>query len=281
MRGDHGSGMEAAQARLVAGVAEITSGEDWATMLAVSAKFHSYSTNNVILLMVQAAERGWDPLTMGPVAGYRTWQSLGRQVRRGEHALMVLAPVVARVRKPDPGDDADQPRRLLGFKAVHVFCQDQTDGPALPEGGPRPTLLKGAAPPGVFEALAAQVERAGFSLSVAPLSPANGVTDYSDRRVTLADRLGPAQAIKTLAHELAHVLLHDPQSGSRPDPWSRERAEVEAESVAYLVGDSVGLDSRIYTFPYVARWSAGDPEVARSSAERAMATARRVVEAMD
>lgn len=75
--------------------------------------------------------------------------------------------------------------------------------------------------------------------------------------------------------ELAHVLLHDGvQAGAR-----RELAEVEAESVAYLVCHAAGLASDDYSLPYVARWSGGDPAQVRLTAERVITTARRVLEA--
>ena len=126
---------------------------------------------------------------------------------------------------------------------------------------PGPVLLEGEAPAGLWDALAAQVaggrvrSRLGRSLR-----GANGATNFADRTVTIADQLSHAQAAKTLAHELAHVPLHD---GTEYATGYRDRAEVEAESVAYIVCQAAGLTTAAYSFGYVAHWSGGDTASSR------------------
>ena len=61
--------------------------------------------------------------------------------------------------------------------------------------------------------------------------------------------------MKTLAHEVGHVLLHNPTDAT--GAHCRGVKEVEAESVAYLVAAAHGLDTCAYTFAYVAGWAAG------------------------
>ena len=61
---------------LTAQAEALVSGEDWARFLTVASRFHSYSANNVWLIMAQRPDAT-------RVAGYRTWQRLGRQVTRG------------------------------------------------------------------------------------------------------------------------------------------------------------------------------------------------------
>ena len=274
--------LQALHDRLVSAVESIHSGDDWARMLAVAARLHSYSIRNLLLLMSQAAERGWDPTSVGPFGGYRALQSIGRQVRAGERGLAVLAPVLRRPSMTnrghgyiDPEDDIPRPV-LVGFRIVHVFdVQRQTDGEPLPE-APAPQLLAGEGRAGLIEALSRQVEAAGFALSYGPLEPANGITDYLRRTVTIADRLEPAAAAKTLAHELAHINLgHETQLGG-----CRGRLEVEAESVAFLVAARAGLDASSYSFPYVARW-ATDAGVVQAAAERVIGTARDILGRID
>lgn len=84
--------------------------------------------------------------------------------------------------------------------------------------------------------------------------------------------MAPAQAAKTLVHELAHALLH----GDR-QRLGRDIAEVEVESVAFIVLDAVGLASDDYSFPYVARWASGDTEKVKAAAERVTECARRIL----
>ena len=83
--------MDAAHAELTAAVEAISSSDDWRAFLDFARKLHSYSADNRMWLFQQAMMRGWDDL--GHVAGFRTWLTLGRYVRKGEHGLAVLAPV--------------------------------------------------------------------------------------------------------------------------------------------------------------------------------------------
>jgi hypothetical protein len=182
--------------RLTAQVEDLVDSDRWKQFLAVAARFHRYSANNVLLLLSQmpSATR---------VAGYRRWQSLGRQVRRGEAGLAILAPCVSRARPLDDTEAEERPelvRVLQGFRVAYVWDISQTDGEPLPE--VRPTLLAGQAPDGLWDALAAQVHQAGFELRRGACGGANGRTDYAARLVTVRDDVDDAQAAKTLAHEL-------------------------------------------------------------------------------
>ena len=267
--------LAAVHEQLAAGIEALVSGEDWKKMLEVAARFHRYSLNNIMLIGLQMPDAT-------RVAGYRAWQTLGHQVRRGEHGLAILAPVLRRVH-----EDSEQPRQqdgeaepagrqvLAGFRLTKVFDISQTDGPPLPD--VLPTTLSGEAPAALYEGLAAQVAAAGFSLERKDCSPANGRTDFVARAVTVRPDCSPAQAAKTLAHELGHVLLHDEDKFVGFGGFScRGLAEVEAESVAYLVCESAGLSTGEYSFPYVARWANGDVTLVRSAAERALGAARTI-----
>jgi antirestriction protein ArdC len=259
--------------RLLSAVDQLVSSEAWRAMLTVASRFHSYSPNNVLLIAAQHPDAT-------RVAGYRAWTQLGRQVRKGEHGIAILAPVLRRVDVaptdgPQPDrDEASQPGRVLrGFRATYVFDISQTDGPDLPD--VRPTLLDAAAPLSLWADLLEQVESAGYRFGYADLAPANGMTDYGGRTVTLHTDLPGAQKVKTLAHELAHVQLHAPEV--RPNTVDRPRAEVEAESVAYVVTAAHGISSDDYTVPYVTGWAAGDRELIASTATRVLACARTIL----
>ena len=260
--------------RLAEAVDAITTGDEWAAMLAVAARFRDYSPNNVFLITLARPDAT-------RVAGYNTWKALGRQVRAGERGIPILAPVLRRPSLTNRGhgyvDPEDEPvkRVLSGFRIVHVFDESQTDGPPLPEVAPR--LLEGAGPDGAFDALAAHIGGLGFEVVRAPLYPANGMTDYVTRSVIVADRLGGAAALKTLAHEAGHCHLHGKKA---PAEMTRPLAEVEAESVAYIVCTELGLASDDYSFGYTARWSGGDTNLVAQAAARSISAAREVLDAM-
>src|SRR5262249_32862821 len=161
---------------------------------------------------------------------------------------------------------------VRGFRAVYVFDISQTDGAQLPDTAPM--LLQGGSVEGLYGRLAGQVAAAGFELlREAPSLPgANGETVWRYRIVRVRDDADPAQATKTLAHELAHVLMHCADAASMPaEP--RSMREVEAESVAYIVCQAAGLTTETYSLPYVAGWAEGDLRKVSATAERVITTA--------
>jgi antirestriction protein ArdC len=178
------------------------------------------------------------------VAGYRTWQALGRQVRRGEHGIAVLAPVTYRTQESATGTtDTTEPdecaRQLRGFKFEHVFDISQTDGEELPDVAP--VALIGESPAGLWDAIVAQIEAEGFTAcrGVCANSGANGETSWSTPTVTVRDDLEPAQACRTLVHERAHIVLR--HGDELRSSGCRGRVEVEAESVAFMVSTEASM----------------------------------------
>lgn len=284
--------LEALHERLAAQVAALRTGEDWARWLATAARFHDYSFGNTMLILAQRPEAT-------AVAGYEAWKALGRQVDKGEKGIAILAPVVRRA-AVDPGVDESRPdqsesdapgqnastsaRRVTGFRAAYVWDVGQTSGAALPQ-EPAPQQLQGQAPDGLWESLTGAVTAAGYTVERGPCGGANGVTIPATRTVRVRDDVNDAQAVKTLAHELGHVLLHT-HAGTDGEPSAalpcRGVVEVEAESVAYLVSAVHGLDSGAYTFPYVAHWAEGvagqaAEDVVRATGERVLGTVRRIL----
>ncbi len=221
------------------GVAALVESEGWRAMLDTAAKFHSYSLGNLVLIALQAPQAT-------RVAGFRSWQSLGRQVRKGERGLAILAPCTYRPKTSSPatGSTREQPadegggpaapaasgRQVRGFRAVHVFDVAQTEGDPLPEVAP--ALLTGQAPSGLWNDLAGQVTGHGYALERGDCCGANGYTDPARRVVRVRGDVDDAHAVKVLAHELGHL-----QCGHVADLSTyltcRGRCEVEAESVAY------------------------------------------------
>jgi DNA primase catalytic core len=248
---------------------ELVTSEDWQRALTVAARFHDYSFANTRLIWAQSLVRGFTP---SRVAGYRAWQQLGRQVKRGERGLQILAPVIRKIALEE-GDEEE--RRVVGYRVVHVFDIAQTDGEPLPE--VRTSSVEGELPTH-WPQVAQLIGDAGFRLQVADLDllgEANGLTDWRRRDVVVRFSLPGAQRFKTAVHELAHVRLHEPDSGDRPA--CRGVVEVEAESVAYMVCAALGIDSAGYSLPYVASWSGGDLTKVTVTANRVIGCARTVL----
>lgn len=248
---------------LEAGVASLVDGDSWKAWLGVQSKFHRYSWNNTLLIMVQNPEAT-------QVAGYRTWQGMGRQVRKGEKSIGILAPMF---RKDKDAEGKDE-KRLVGFRAVSVFDVSQTDGEPLPTSGV--ALVEGDAPAGLWDALAAQVDAAGYSLERGDCGAANGWTNGGTKTIRVRDDVSDGQAVKTLAHEVAHMMLHMEGDDALAH---RGIAEVEAESVAFIVAGAHGMDTSGYTFGYVAGWAgSAEADAVRATGERVTRTARKIIQ---
>jgi hypothetical protein len=298
--------LDALHERLTGAVEQLVSGEDWARALAFAARFRARSFANTILIFTQHQEAYGLGLVPDPVpshvAGYRQWQQLGRQVSKGQPGYQILAPVTGRFASATPQDaeswrrlgKGEKPRagetvrtKMVGVRPAYVWDASQTTGEPIPE-PPAPRLLEGHAPAGLWEGLAAQVQSAGFELRLvadaSEIFGANGLTDYASRVVSVRADMDPAAQVKTLAHELGHVLLHGPDASEARQ--HRGIGEVEAESVALMVGAAHGMDTSGYTVPYVSTWAARvegqDPvEVVKTTGERVRKTSLGILEQLD
>jgi hypothetical protein len=223
-------------------------------------------------------------------------------VSKGQRGLVIQAPVLRRLasatpgepdswrvlgfkEKPEPGEVVRS--RIVNVKPAYVWDVCQTTGDPVPE-RPRPVLLEGEAPEGLWDGLAALVAADRFILRRVPdaraIGGANGVTNYSDKTVSVRSDMDAAARVKTLAHELAHVRMHNPDD----DGLSRHRGigEVEAESVAMMVGAAHGMPTDSYTIPYVSAWAAtvkgkAPAEVVQATGERVRAAASAILAALD
>lgn len=263
---------------LDAGVERVLGGEAFKHYLAFAARFHRYSANNSLLVLLQRPNAT-------RIAGYKKWQELGRQVRRGEEGLKILAPIFRTVEDEESGE---KERTLCSFKVVKVFDVSQTDpapgAPPLPE-KPRPRALRGDSDVArtLTRSLLGFCGSEGVPVSeddakLDALSPgAKGLYHLREKRILLRSALPADQRAKTLTHELAHHLLHRDAAGSEGD---RPTFEAEAEGTAYAVLSYFGVDASEYSFTYVARW-AESKEVVKAALSNIQTTVRKIIEAVE
>jgi hypothetical protein len=158
---------------------------------------------------------------------------------------------------------------------VPVFAEDQTDGDPLPEVC---TRLRGDDPQGAYAGLVQVASVLGFTVEDhAFAGETNGDCSHALRRIRIEVTLAPAHRAKTLAHELAHALLH-------ADITDRALAELEAESVAFVVCDALGIQAGDWSFGYVAVWSGGGEQAVaaiKAAGTRIQRTANRILSALD
>jgi hypothetical protein len=306
MNHDHSqraANLDAVHRRLSEAVAGLVTGEDWKRAMEFAARFRARSFNNTLLIYVQhlaAYEAGKVPQpTPTYVAGFKQWLALGRTVQKGQSGYQILAPVTARFASATPGTEDSWHRlargerpspgetvrsRIIGLRPAYVFDVSQTAGDPIPE-TPAPALLRGQAPDGLWQGLADRIVARGFELRLVSnatvIGGANGLTDYLTREVSVRMDMDDAAQVKTLAHELGHVMLHGPDNVDAV--LHRGIAEVEAESTALMVAAAHGLDTASYTVPYVSSWASSVPgkdpvEVVQQTAERVRGAALSILD---
>jgi antirestriction protein ArdC len=244
--------------QLAEGVARLTASEAWQAWLRVQRRFHRYSWGNALLINLQRPNAT-------QVAGFHSWLRLGRHVRQGEKGIAIFAPIVHRVHAEDPvtGEESVIATSPKTFRIAYVFDVAQTEGeelPSLPV-----SKLQGSDFDGLYPRLVEVAESIGLSVQNVDLDGSrNGDCNHDERRIRIEARNEPCQQVKTLAHELAHAILHGERHG-----LVREVAELEAESVAYVVCADLGIDSSQYSFAYLATWAGGSEETRRAISESA------------
>lgn len=233
--------------------------------LTAMAKFRTYSFLNVLLILRQFPNAS-------RVAGYRTWQSFGRQVRHGEKGIMIFAPIFRkRTEAASDAETPDAPSNVVAYRSVYVWDERQTSGKELPEIG------RVTGDPSVYLArLEAFVRANGVELNYsAGIAPAKGVAEKG--KITLLPNQTPAETFETLVHEQAHIALH--QSERRVETTKRIR-ETEAEAVAFVVCKAIGLDTTTAAQDYVAIYG-GDARLLLESLEHVQQTASHILEAIE
>ena len=257
-----GKDMDSIMQSLESGVEELFTSNRYQEFLKTMAKFHNYSFNNTMLIAMQRPDA-----TL--VTSYKNWQSMGRQVMKGEKGITIIAPAPYKKMKEKEVLDENQ-RPIMGtdgkpkteqvevtvphFKAVTVFDIAQTSGEPIQTLAP--------------ELLTATVQDFdSFMQAIQKISPvpirfdeidgnANGYYHNADKEIVIKKGLSESQTLKTAIHETVHAKLHDKEiMESLGVEKDRLTKEVEAESVAYCVCSSFGLDTSDYSFPYIAGWS--------------------------
>ena len=257
-----GKDMDSIMQSLESGVEELFTSNRYKEFLKTMAKFHNYSFNNTMLIAMQRPDA-----TL--VTSYKNWQSMGRQVMKGEKGITIIAPAPYKKMKEKEVLDENQ-RPIMGtdgkpkteqvevtvphFKAVTVFDIAQTSGEPIQTLAPE--LLTAAVQD--FDSFMQAIQK----ISPVPIrfdeidGNANGYYHNADKEIVIKKGLSESQTLKTAIHETAHAKLHDREImeslGLEKDRLTKE---VEAESVAYCVCSSFGLDTSDYSFPYIAGWS--------------------------
>jgi hypothetical protein len=224
------------------GIKNLANQDNWLQYLKTQAVFHRYSFSNICLILNQCPDAS-------KVAGFGTWKKLNRSVKKGEKSIKIIAPATRK-------DTEDPDKTHTFFRFVSVFDVSQTDGEPLPE---VVTRLEGD-DNGMLEALKGFAISKGFRLQEEDMGETNGSCSYSSPIViTLNCHRSPLHKAKTMAHELAHALLHCGENYTGHD--AKSSMELEAESVAFVTLQHFGIDSGDYSLGYISHWAASGADM--------------------
>jgi antirestriction protein ArdC len=222
--------------------------------------FHNYSLSNQIAAMVQCRIRGIEP---SPINTYQGWQGLKRQVKKGEKAIWLCMPLTGK-RQDDSGEDQMFIKAFVWKPRWFVLAQTEGEAVEMPA---IPTWDK-------------ETALSNLQISEIDFDMLNGnVQGYASKR-NIAISPVAAMPHKTLFHELAHVVLgHTIESDFQDtEQTPKNLREVEAESVALLLCESLGLQGAEYCRGYIQNWLQADV-IPEKSAQKILGAADRILKA--
>jgi hypothetical protein len=224
--------------------------------------FHNFSIANQMLALEQCAARG---LAVGPLASYNAWKERGRHVKRGERAIWLWMPIICHRKVADEhGDEHDETVTRFAFKP-HWFLYGQTEGAEMPA-----PVAPGWDRRRALEAL---------EITEAPFAALDGNTlGYAKGRTIAVSPVNPIPH-KTTFHELAHVQLgHTAEPVHEAPDLPRSLREVEAEAVALICCEALGLEGAEYARGYIQSWLRGET-IPDASAQRIFKVADQILRA--
>jgi antirestriction protein ArdC len=261
-------------------VERLRSSEGWKAWLATRRHFHRYSFANQLLIALQRPDAA-------RVAGFRAWLKLGYAVKRGERSIRIWVPVPPSRKcleewKREGGDPDERPR--THFRLGPVFDREQVEPlppPACPVSLDLPmSEIEGEDLAPVLPRLTALAGEIGSTVEFEVIGgDRRGYYDIVSRRIAIRDDMSGNAQVKTLVHELAHALLRAEPTEDAPK-LGRAEEEIVVESVAYTVTGALGLDSSVYSIPYLASWAQeGEIETIERTAALIDRLARRIEDA--
>ncbi len=250
-------------------VATLADSAEWIAYLQFMTAFRRYSFNNLMLIAMQCPHAT-------RVAGFRKWQQLGRQVRKGEKAIKILGYSTKKVTKTDPTTGEEVEDRIARFPVLSVFDVSQTDGDPVPSLDYE--LPTGDGPAGMLDRLIRWLEGDGWSVRELPLAGTmEGYTDHRRHIVATEANLEPAARLMVLLHETAHALLHEDDAEYVAH---RGVCETEAESTAYVLAGLLGMDADASSVSYVAGWARADRDVFTAAATNVLRAVNTIAAAL-
>ena len=261
-------------------ILNLTDSEKFKSYLDTVAKFHRYSQRNIDLIYSQ------NP-SASQVAGFKKWQNdFKRSVNKGEKGIRIAAPIIKKLTPEDQKRlDTTEEKAIVGYRYIPVFDISQTSGePVLSaKDFVKENLADHQNVTSLYNAFKDYLnQQTDLKVSEVPLATLNGAKGYfqpsTNEIVIGGDEPDNALKLKTLYHEYAHSQLHGLKSAFKDRP--RAYQETQAEAVAYVAMQNIGVDTGNYSLGYVATW-AKDKAVIHSALSEIQQVSNKVIELSD
>ena len=261
-------------------ILKLTDSDRFKQYLNTLAKFHHYSARNIDLIYAQNPQAT-------QVAGFKQWQTaFNRTVNRGEKAIRIAAPIIKKLTPAEQKRlDTTDERAIVGYRYLPVFDVSQTSGePVLSaKDFVKENLADHQNVTSLYNAFKDYLnQQTDLKVSEVPLETLNGAKGYfqpsTNEIVIGGDEPDNALKLKTLYHEYAHSQLHGLKSAFKDRP--RAYQETQAEAVAYVAMQNIGVDTSNYSLGYVATW-AKDKAVIHSALSEIQQVSNKVIELSD
>lgn len=235
------------------GIKAYLNSENYKKFLTKMSQFNQYSSRNLRLILAQKPDASY-------LAPYNTWKKFDRHVKRGEKALSVIIPVTY-VKKDQQGhpilDKNGKPETGLTFRLKPTtFDVSQTEGKAMPKAAEVKEQLTDLDYANLYRALMSIAKTNNVSVRFEEMERSTfGYYNPTENQIVLrSNEMNKSQIIKTFLHETAHSELHH-NNNPQQEQLTKSTAELQAESVAYVVASYYGIDTADYSFDYLAGWS--------------------------
>ncbi|MGT2935617.1 PBECR4 domain-containing protein [Streptococcus castoreus] len=239
---------------LKAGIKEYLNSDKYKDYLTKMSQLNNYSSRNLRLILAQNPEAT-------QVASFKQWkETFERHVKKGEKSIRIFAPMT-KLKKDENNqpilDKNGKPETVTFFGLVPVFDVSQTDGEEMPKAiSEVKEQVSDLDYANLYRAMMSIAKANNVSVRFEEMQgEAKGYYNPTEHQIVLrSNDMNKSQLIKTFLHETAHSELHHANNPQK-EQLTRSTAELQAESVAYVVSAYYGLDTSGYSFGYLASWS--------------------------
>ena len=247
------------------GIKDFLDSDKYKDYLTKMSQLNNYSNRNLRLILAQNPEAR-------QVASFKQWkENFGRHVKKGEKALRIFKPMT-KIKKDENNqpilDKNGKPETVTFFGLVPVFDVSQTEGKEMPKAAEVKEQLTDLDYANLYRALMAIAKENDVSVRFEEMeNNKHGYYSVPENQIVLrSNEMNKAQIIKTFLHEMAHAELHHADNPQKEN-LTRSTAELQAESVAYVVSSYYGIDTSEYSFTYLSGWSADKETLADLEAQ--------------